>query len=50
MGVEKQIIKEGNGVDIPKKHDEVAMEYTGKSKIRSVPRYDFNIQSRLALR
>ncbi|KAF2684367.1 peptidyl-prolyl cis-trans isomerase [Lentithecium fluviatile CBS 122367] len=29
MGVEKQIIKEGNGVDLPKKHDEVSMEYTG---------------------
>lgn len=30
MAVEKQIIREGNGVDIPKKHDEVSMEYTGK--------------------
>ncbi|KAF2264012.1 peptidyl-prolyl cis-trans isomerase [Lojkania enalia] len=29
MGVEKQIIKPGNGVDVPKKHDEVTMEYTG---------------------
>ncbi|KAF2242927.1 peptidyl-prolyl cis-trans isomerase [Trematosphaeria pertusa] len=29
MGVEKQIVKPGNGVDTPKKHDEVSMEYTG---------------------
>ena len=29
MGVEKQVIRSGNGVDIPKKHDEVSMEYTG---------------------
>ncbi|KAH9868831.1 hypothetical protein J1614_007906 [Plenodomus biglobosus] len=29
MGVEKTIIKPGNGIDIPKKHDEVSMEYTG---------------------
>ncbi|KAF2437933.1 peptidyl-prolyl cis-trans isomerase [Karstenula rhodostoma CBS 690.94] len=29
MGVEKQILKEGDGVTFPKKHDEVAMEYTG---------------------
>ncbi|KAL5394535.1 Fork head 1 [Paraphaeosphaeria minitans] len=29
MGVEKQVINEGDGVTFPKKHDEVAMEYTG---------------------
>jgi FK506-binding protein 1 len=29
MGVEKTIIKEGNGADYPKKGDNVAMEYTG---------------------
>jgi len=29
MGVEKQVLKAGNGADIPKKHDEVSMEYTG---------------------
>jgi FK506-binding protein 1 len=29
MGVTKEIIKPGNGVDIPKKNDEVSMEYTG---------------------
>jgi FK506-binding protein 1 len=29
MGVEKQVIKPGNGSDYPKKHDEVSMEYTG---------------------
>jgi hypothetical protein len=29
MAVEKHIIKEGNGVDVAKKHDEVSMEYTG---------------------
>ncbi|KAF2637470.1 peptidyl-prolyl cis-trans isomerase [Massarina eburnea CBS 473.64] len=29
MGVEKKILVEGNGVDFPKKHDEVSMEYTG---------------------
>lgn len=29
MGVNKKIIKEGNGVDFPQKNDEVTMEYTG---------------------
>jgi len=29
MGVEKQVLKPGNGTDFPKKHDEVSMEYTG---------------------
>jgi len=29
MGVEKEVLSPGNGVDFPKKHDEVAMEYTG---------------------
>ncbi|KAF1980063.1 FKBP-like protein [Bimuria novae-zelandiae CBS 107.79] len=28
MGIEKQVIREGNGV-CPQKHDEVSMEYTG---------------------
>jgi FK506-binding protein 1 len=37
MGVEKVVLKPGNGIDIPKKHDEVSMEYTG-STIASVPR------------
>ncbi|KAF9734704.1 peptidyl-prolyl cis-trans isomerase [Paraphaeosphaeria minitans] len=31
MGVEKQVINEGDGVTFPKKHDEVAMEYTGST-------------------
>jgi hypothetical protein len=30
MGVEKVILRRGNGIDVPKKHDEVSMEYTGK--------------------
>lgn len=30
MGVKKNVVRSGNGRDIPKKHDEVAMEYTGK--------------------
>ncbi|KAF2475633.1 peptidyl-prolyl cis-trans isomerase [Lindgomyces ingoldianus] len=29
MGVEKKVLKTGNEVDFPKKHDEVSMEYTG---------------------
>jgi FK506-binding protein 1 len=29
MAVEKVILKEGNGVDTPKKGDTVKMEYTG---------------------
>ncbi|KAF1830042.1 peptidyl-prolyl cis-trans isomerase [Decorospora gaudefroyi] len=29
MGVEKIIVSPGNGIDYPKKHDEVSMEYTG---------------------
>jgi hypothetical protein len=31
MGVEKLVLQRGNGIDIPKKHDEVSMEYTGKA-------------------
>ena len=31
MGVEKLVIRPGNGTDYPKKHDEVSMEYTGKN-------------------
>jgi hypothetical protein len=30
MGVEKVVIRSGNGTDYAKKHDEVAVEYTGK--------------------
>lgn len=29
MGVQKIVIKPGNGIDYPKKNDEVSMEYTG---------------------
>jgi FK506-binding protein 1 len=29
MGVDKKIVKAGNGVDFPKENDEVTMEYTG---------------------
>jgi hypothetical protein len=29
MGVEKVVLKRGNSKDVPKKHDEVSMEYTG---------------------
>ena len=29
MGVTKQVIKQGNGVDKPKNGDNVTMEYTG---------------------
>ncbi|OAL47767.1 peptidyl-prolyl cis-trans isomerase [Pyrenochaeta sp. DS3sAY3a] len=29
MGVEKIVLRSGNGSDYPKKHDEVSMEYTG---------------------
>lgn len=29
MGVTKQVIKPGNGTDMPKKGDEVTIEYTG---------------------
>jgi FKBP-type peptidyl-prolyl cis-trans isomerase len=29
MGVQKTLLKEGNGVDRPKKGDKVSMEYTG---------------------
>lgn len=38
MGVEKQILKPGNGVDVPKKHDEVSMEYTGNTALLPVTR------------
>jgi FK506-binding protein 1 len=34
MGVEKTILKPGNGIDIPKKHDEVSMEYTGSTAVQ----------------
>lgn len=33
MGVEKVVIKPGNGCDVPKKHDEVSMEYTGSTTL-----------------
>jgi FK506-binding protein 1 len=33
MGVEKVVVKPGNGMDYPKKHDEVSMEYTGSTNI-----------------
>lgn len=29
MGVEKKVLKEGNGKDKPNKGDEVTIEYTG---------------------
>jgi FK506-binding protein 1 len=29
MGVDKIILSEGNGVDYPKRGDQVTMEYTG---------------------
>ena len=29
MGVTRKVLKEGNGKDIPKKGDEVTIEYTG---------------------
>lgn len=29
MGVEKYVLKPGNGTDVPQKNDKVAMEYTG---------------------
>ena len=29
MGVEKQTLREGNGVDYPKKGEHVAIHYTG---------------------
>lgn len=31
MGVEKMVMKRGNGNDVPKKHDEVSVEYTGNT-------------------
>jgi FK506-binding protein 1 len=33
MGVEKVLIKPGNGIDFPRKHDEVSMEYTGNTTL-----------------
>jgi hypothetical protein len=35
MGVEKIMLKPGDGVTTPKKHDEVSMEYTGSPTISS---------------
>lgn len=29
MGVERKVLKKGNGTDKPKKGDEVTIEYTG---------------------
>ncbi|KAK3209466.1 hypothetical protein GRF29_69g1896943 [Pseudopithomyces chartarum] len=29
MGVEIAVLRKGNGINVPKKHDEIAMEYTG---------------------
>ena len=51
MGVEKQVLKPGNGTDFPKKHDEVAMEYTGNCSIELLcPGAQPLTHSRLALR
>ena len=33
MGVEKVIIRPGNGTDYPKKNDEVSVEYTGSTAV-----------------
>jgi hypothetical protein len=38
MGVQKQVIRSGNGDDFPKKYDEVTMEYTGISQTMHVHR------------
>ena len=37
MGVEKVLVRPGNGTDFPKKNDEVSVEYTGTTII--LPRY-----------
>ncbi|KAH7070942.1 hypothetical protein FB567DRAFT_455616 [Paraphoma chrysanthemicola] len=37
MGVEKVVLRRGNGIDVPKKHDEVSMEYTGWLYDESTP-------------
>jgi FK506-binding protein 1 len=29
MGVEKTILEQGSGADVPKKNDKIAMQYTG---------------------
>jgi FK506-binding protein 1 len=34
MTVQRQLVQAGNGVDVPKKHDEVSIEYTGKDLSR----------------
>jgi len=39
MAVEKQTVRAGNGVDVPKKYDEVSLEYTGRKRTSArVPR------------
>lgn len=50
MGVEKQVIKEGDGTTFPKKHDEVSMEYTGSSRHCPDQKQKTYISCRLALR
>jgi len=37
MGVEKVVLRRGNGSDVLKKHDEVSMEYTGWLYDESAP-------------
>jgi hypothetical protein len=39
MGVDKVILKRGNGTDTPKKHDEVSMEYTGSTDFAHAKEY-----------
>ena len=41
MGVEKKVIRPGNGTDRPKAGDKVAMEYTGYLYDASKPENDF---------
>jgi FK506-binding protein 1 len=36
MGVEKIILKPGDGITTPKKHDEVSMEYTGNPTLYQI--------------
>jgi FKBP-type peptidyl-prolyl cis-trans isomerase len=38
MGVERVVVKPGNGTDFPKKNDEVSVEYTGTTTL--LPRYN----------
>ena len=49
MGVEKIVARPGNGVDFPKKHDEICVEYTGNVASILIPTIESDSRYRMAV-